>query len=302
MVSMTPGRTCRPLCSSLTLQPGGDGPDMDATTATLDPTTRAGWLLLGFALGGFLDGIVLHQILQWHHLLSGLADPAGSDLRFQIMADGLFHLFMYVLAVAGTVMLVAARAAGARPGTTTEILRLALTGFGVWHLVDAIVFHWLLGLHRVKMNSDMPLAWDFVWLVMFGIVPLLLVLVLPNRSGPARGASAALTGIVLLAGLAAGASPLFNGAATSVIVFRSGMEPAAMMRAVQAADVRLKWVDASGTIWAVDRVSWRGLVALHARGALIVGTTPVIAGCLAWTDTAGADNNPNPQQAIPVRL
>ncbi|WP_245273949.1 DUF2243 domain-containing protein [Mesorhizobium sp. LNHC209A00] len=152
-------------------------------------------------------------------------------------------------------MLVAARAAGARPGTTTEILRLALTGFGVWHLADAIVFHWLLGLHRVKMNSDMPLAWDLVWLVMFGIVPLLLVLVLPNRGGPARGASAALTGIVLLAGLAAGASPLFNGAATSVIVFRSGMEPAAMMRAVQAADVRLKWVDASGTIWAVDRVS-----------------------------------------------
>ncbi|ESZ17784.1 hypothetical protein X735_12090 [Mesorhizobium sp. L2C085B000] len=25
---------------------------MDAITATLDPRTRAGWLLLGFALGG----------------------------------------------------------------------------------------------------------------------------------------------------------------------------------------------------------------------------------------------------------
>ncbi|MER9844263.1 DUF2243 domain-containing protein [Mesorhizobium australicum] len=41
-----------------------------------------------------MDGIVLHQILQWDHLLSGLAGPAGSDLRFQIMADGRFHLFM----------------------------------------------------------------------------------------------------------------------------------------------------------------------------------------------------------------
>ncbi|TIN47498.1 MAG: DUF2243 domain-containing protein, partial [Mesorhizobium sp.] len=57
---------------------------MDTITAKLDPRTRVGWLLLGFALGGFFDGIVLHQILQWHHLLSGLADPAGSDLRFQI--------------------------------------------------------------------------------------------------------------------------------------------------------------------------------------------------------------------------
>lgn len=25
--------------------------------------------LLGFALGGFFDGILLHQVLQWHHLL-----------------------------------------------------------------------------------------------------------------------------------------------------------------------------------------------------------------------------------------
>ncbi|TPM90148.1 DUF2243 domain-containing protein [Mesorhizobium sp. B2-1-3A] len=275
---------------------------MDAIIAKLDPRIRAGWLLLGFALGGFFDGIVLHQILQWHHLLSGLADPAGSDLRFQIMADGIYHLFMYVLAVAGAVLLVAARAAGARPERTSEILRLALVGFGVWHVVDAVVFHWLLGLHRIKMNSDMPLAWDIAWLAIFGIVPLVSVLVLPNRGGPARGASAALTSIVLLAGLAAGAGPLFNGAANSIIVFRAGMEPAAMMRAVQVADVHLKWVDASGTVWAVDRVSWRGLVTLHARGALVVSTTPVIAGCLAWTDADGASSRPIQQRGIPSSL
>src|SRR5690606_18965301 len=33
------------------------------------PWTRWG-TVLGFALGGFFDGILLHQILQWHHLLS----------------------------------------------------------------------------------------------------------------------------------------------------------------------------------------------------------------------------------------
>jgi uncharacterized membrane protein len=27
-------------------------------------------LLLGIGLGGFVDGIVLHQILQWHHMLT----------------------------------------------------------------------------------------------------------------------------------------------------------------------------------------------------------------------------------------
>ncbi|MBZ9677608.1 DUF2243 domain-containing protein [Mesorhizobium sp. ES1-1] len=268
---------------------------MDAMTARLGSRTRAGWLLLGFALGGFFDGIVLHQILQWHHLLSGLGGPAGSDLRFQIVADGLFHLFMYVLAVLGTVLLVSARAAGARPGLTTDILRLALIGFGVWHMVDAVLFHWLLGLHRIKMNSDVPLAWDVAWLAIFGIVPLLLMMVLPNRGGPSRGASAALSSIVLLAGLAAGVGPLFNRAANPIIVFRAGMEPSEMMQAVQAADAQLKWVDSSGTVWLVDHISWRGLAALYVRGALVVSKTPVMAGCLAWTDTAGASS-------IPARL
>lgn len=29
-----------------------------------------GGLLLGLGLGGFVDGIAFHQILQWHHMLS----------------------------------------------------------------------------------------------------------------------------------------------------------------------------------------------------------------------------------------
>ncbi|MFN4099033.1 MAG: DUF2243 domain-containing protein, partial [Pararhodobacter sp.] len=53
---------------------------------------RHGSFWLGFALGGFFDGIVLHQVLQWHHLLSGYApSDTATDLRFQILADGLFH-------------------------------------------------------------------------------------------------------------------------------------------------------------------------------------------------------------------
>ena len=64
---------------------------------------KAPWLkyalLLGVALGGFFDGILLHQILQWHHLLSLI--PAVTDLRTQVLWDGYFHLFMYVLAMVG---------------------------------------------------------------------------------------------------------------------------------------------------------------------------------------------------------
>ena len=41
-------------------------------------------LWVGLSLGGFFDGILLHQILQWHHLLSGVdavKDCARRSLR-----------------------------------------------------------------------------------------------------------------------------------------------------------------------------------------------------------------------------
>ena len=55
--------------------------------------------VLGFALGGFFDGILLHQILQWHHLLSLV--PGLEDIRLQILWDGYFHALMYALAALG---------------------------------------------------------------------------------------------------------------------------------------------------------------------------------------------------------
>ena len=61
-----------------------------------DANGRYRWsgYLLGFALGGFFYGILLHQILQWHHLLSAIN---SMDIRFQVAADGYFHAFMLSL-------------------------------------------------------------------------------------------------------------------------------------------------------------------------------------------------------------
>jgi uncharacterized membrane protein len=76
--------------------------------------------LLGFALGGFFDGILLHQILQWHHLLAGLQGSAFADIRIQVLADGLFHALMYVVAIIGLSALWRSRA---------ELTALAPVGF-----------------------------------------------------------------------------------------------------------------------------------------------------------------------------
>jgi uncharacterized membrane protein len=52
-------------------------------------------ILLGLGLGGFVDGILLHQIFQWHNMLSSTDRWARTTLEgmeSNKLADGLFHL------------------------------------------------------------------------------------------------------------------------------------------------------------------------------------------------------------------
>ncbi len=67
----------------------------------------AAGVLLGLGLGGFFDGIVLHQILQWHHMATSAGYPADTleNLELNTMLDGLFHAATYMLTAAGLFML-----------------------------------------------------------------------------------------------------------------------------------------------------------------------------------------------------
>lgn len=54
---------------------------------------RAG-VLRGIALGGVFDGILRHQVVQWHHLLGAVQGPPWPDLRTQLVADGVFNVLV----------------------------------------------------------------------------------------------------------------------------------------------------------------------------------------------------------------
>jgi uncharacterized membrane protein len=126
--------------------------------------SRLRWpaLLIGFALGGFFDGILLHQILQWHHLLSGVVD--AGRLRFHMLWDGLFHAAHYLLGLVGLWLLVVRRRHA--PAAGAVLASGALIGFGAWHLLDAVLNHWILDLHRIRGDVAEPLPWD---LLFFGL-------------------------------------------------------------------------------------------------------------------------------------
>jgi len=59
-------------------------------------------VLLGVGLGGFVDGIVLHQVLQWHHLVSTPVPPDSlPNLEHNTFWDGMFHVGTWAVTVAG---------------------------------------------------------------------------------------------------------------------------------------------------------------------------------------------------------
>lgn len=179
---------------------GGDaGPE--ASTATARSVGHWPGYVLGFSLGGFFDGILLHQILQWHHLLSAI-DPANA--RFQVAADGYFHVVMYVVAAIGIWLLWRQAALGSLPGTAGFVADL-LIGFGTWQVVDIALAHWMLAIHHVRMDSSNSLLWDLLWLALFGVIPLLAGLILRRGGTADNGRSAVVATVAALLTVGAGA-------------------------------------------------------------------------------------------------
>lgn len=127
-------------------------------------------LLLGVGLGGFLDGITLHQIAHWHQMLSSVVPPDSVEaMKRNMVADGWFHMATWVVTVAGMFLLWSTmRGAGRLPSTRTFCGYL-LVGWGAFNLAEGIIDHHVLELHHVRdLPAHVPL-YDWVFLIVGGI-------------------------------------------------------------------------------------------------------------------------------------
>jgi uncharacterized membrane protein len=124
--------------------------------------TSAG-IFFGLGLGGFFDGIVLHQILQWHHMLTNAGYPPTSieNLEINTLWDGLFHAATYVCVALGLVVLWRASRRTHIRWSSKLLAGSLLIGFGIFNLVEGIVDHHLLGIHHV--NETVPRAQWIYW-------------------------------------------------------------------------------------------------------------------------------------------
>ena len=161
----------------------------DGTVAAgrLSRNQVAAGLLLGIGFGGFVDGIVLHQILQWHHMLTNTGNhPADtvSGLETNTVADGLFHATTWILLACGVVLLRRAWAAGERGPSLRALVGTMLAGWGLFNLVEGVVDHHLLGVHDVRDDVSDPLWWNLGFLV-FGAALVVVGAALTRTSGRA---------------------------------------------------------------------------------------------------------------------
>jgi uncharacterized membrane protein len=139
----------------------------DSTTSR--PLIAAG-TAMGIGMGGFVDGIVLHQLLQLHNMLSAKYPTRGIpndqlvvNLEINMFWDGLFHVLTWVMTAIGVALLWGAAKNPRVPLKGSTFVGSLILGWGLFNLVEGIIDHHILHLHHVTESAN-HLMWDLTFL------------------------------------------------------------------------------------------------------------------------------------------
>lgn len=151
---------------------------------------RAG-VVLGIGLGSLADGIVLHQVAQWHHLGSAVLHPHTIEaMRQNMLWDGWFHIAAWLITLAGVFMLWRAGQNESSPDTGTSLIGEMIFGWGLFNLAEGFINHHVLGIHHVRdMPVHMPMYdWMFLSIGGLGFAIIGLLLTRSNSRTPTSNA------------------------------------------------------------------------------------------------------------------
>lgn len=127
------------------------------------PLVSAG-TLLGVGLGGFVDGILFHQILQLHSMLSGrIPKDTIANVEINMFWDGLFHALTWIMTALGLWALFRIAQRRDVPLPTKTFLGSVAFGWGLFNLVEGLIDHHLLNLHHVVESLGVS-AYDWAFL------------------------------------------------------------------------------------------------------------------------------------------
>jgi uncharacterized membrane protein len=127
-------------------------------------------ILIGIGMGGFVDGIALHQIAQWHNMLSHIVPPYTMDaMRVNMTWDDLFHALTWVITLVGILQLRSAAYARDLIPSAQAFTGQLILGWGMFNLVEEIIDHQILGIHNVREVQDYT-VYNLTFLAVGGVL------------------------------------------------------------------------------------------------------------------------------------
>jgi uncharacterized membrane protein len=129
------------------------------------PVAVAG-TLLGLGMGGFVDGIVLHQLLQWHQMTSNHIPAVTLTAKnVNMFWDGIFHVATWGLTACGIAALWRLSGRMDVLRSSRVLLGSALLGWGAFNLIDSCFNHYLFAYHNVREVTADRAAWNHGFLL-----------------------------------------------------------------------------------------------------------------------------------------
>jgi len=111
-----------------------------------------------------VDGIVFHQILQLHNMLSArLPRTTLVNAEINMFWDGLFHAFTWMMTALGLFLLWHTVKRRDVPLSSKTFAGSLLLGWGVFNLVEGVIDHEILQVHHVVQDGN-HFLWDMVFL------------------------------------------------------------------------------------------------------------------------------------------
>jgi uncharacterized membrane protein len=128
------------------------------------PLARAG-IFLGIGLGGFVDGILFHQILQTHAMLSArLPKTSVENIQINMFWDGMFHAFTWAITLIGLTLLWRAQFVRNILMSGRVFVGSLFVGWGLFNVVEGVIDHHVLHLHHV-VEAKGESVFDYLFLI-----------------------------------------------------------------------------------------------------------------------------------------
>ena len=129
-----------------------------------NPLIAAG-TLLGIGMGGFIDGIIFHQIVQLHSMLSAkLPQNTLVNVKTSMVWDGLFHALTWITTAIGIAALWNAAKVKDERWSGRVLWGSLFLGWGIFNFVEGLIDHHILNIHHVVERLGVS-VYDYLFLL-----------------------------------------------------------------------------------------------------------------------------------------